>query len=87
MFNFIKKIANGIEIHTLRTKLIISFLIIGLLPILLFGFLSFNVYSGAINDRINNYSQEMVNRMKRDLEDYITEVERFLSKEQDFYIN
>jgi two-component system sensor histidine kinase YesM len=87
MFNFIKKIANGIEIHTLRTKLIISFLIIGLLPILLFGFLSFNVYSGAINDRINNYSQEMVNRMERDLEDYITEVERFLSKEQDFYIN
>ncbi len=87
MFNFIKKIANGIEIHTIRTKLIISFLIIGLLPILLFGFLSFNVYSGAINDRINNYSQEMVNRMKRDLEDYITEVERFLSKEQDFYIN
>jgi two-component system sensor histidine kinase YesM len=87
MFNFIKKIANGIEIHTIRTKLIISFLIIGLLPILLFGFLSFNVYSGAINDRINNYSQEMVNRMERDLEDYITEVERFLSKEQDFYIN
>lgn len=87
MFNFIKKIANGIEIHTIRTKLIISFLIIGLLPILLFGFLSFNVYSGAINDRINNYSQEMVNRMERDLEDYITEVERFLSKEKDFYIN
>jgi two-component system sensor histidine kinase YesM len=29
----------------------------------------------------------MVNRMERDLEDYITEVERFLSKEQDFYIN
>ena len=87
MFNFIKKIANGIEIHTIRTKLIISFLIIGLLPILLFGFLSFNVYSGAVNDRVNNYSQEMVNRMERDLEDYITEVERFLSKEQDFYIN
>lgn len=88
MFNkFFEKIANGIEIHTIKTKLIISFLIIGLLPILLFGFLSFNTYRGAINDRINNYSQEMVKRMERDLEDYINEVERFLSKEQDFYIN
>lgn len=85
--NFLKKIANGIEIHTIKSKLIISFLLIGLLPILLFGFLSFNTYRGAINDRISNYSQEMVKRMERDLEDYIKEVERFLSKDQDFYIN
>lgn len=84
---FFKNIAKNIGIHTLRTRLIISFLIIGLLPILLLGFLSFNIYRGAINDRISNYSQEMVNRMERDLEDYIDEVERFLGKEQDFYIN
>jgi len=29
----------------------------------------------------------MVNRMERDLEDYISEIETFLSREQDFYIN
>jgi len=84
---FFKKIYNKIGIHTIRTKLIISFLVIGLLPILLFGLLSFNLYRGAINDRISNYSQEMVNRMERDLEDYISEIETFLSREQDFYIN
>lgn len=67
--------------------MIISFMVIGLLPILLFGFLSFNIYRGAINDRISDYSQEMVNRMERDLEDYISEIESFLSREQDFYIN
>ncbi|OEG62963.1 MAG: histidine kinase [Halanaerobium sp. MDAL1] len=85
--NFFKKLFNKIEIHTIRTKLIISFLIIGLLPILLSGLLSFNIYRGAINDRISAYSQEMVNRMERDLEDYISEIETFLSREQDFYIN
>ncbi|MFW5961775.1 MAG: sensor histidine kinase [bacterium] len=84
---FFKKIASGIEIHTIKTKLIISFLIIGLLPIILFGLLSFNLYRGAINDRITDYSQEMVKRMERDLEDYMNEIDRFLSKEQDFYIN
>ncbi|SIQ64765.1 sensor histidine kinase [Halanaerobium kushneri] len=88
MFNkFFKKLFNRIEIHTIRTKLIISFLIIGLLPILLSGLLSFNIYRGAINDRISDYSQEMVNRMERDLEDYVSEIETFLSREQDFYIN
>lgn len=85
--NLFKKIFKKIEIHTIRTKLIISFLIIGLLPILLSGLLSFNIYRGAINDRIGSYSQEMVNRMERDLEDYINEIESFLSREQDFYIN
>jgi len=85
--NLFKKLFKKIEIHTIRTKLIISFLIIGLLPILLSGLLSFNIYRGAINDRISAYSQEMVNRMERDLEDYISEIETFLSREQDFYIN
>lgn len=85
--NFLENLSNKIGIHTIRTKLIISFLVIGLLPILLFGLLSFNIYRGAINDRISDYSQEMVNRMERDLEDYINEIERFLSREQDFYIN
>ncbi len=82
-----KSLFNRIEIHTIRTKLIISFLVIGLLPILLFGMLSFNMYRCAINNRISDYSQEMVNRMERDLEDYISEIETFLSREQDFYIN
>ncbi|GEM_PF-1193674 len=88
MFNkLFKYIANGIEIHTIRTKLIISFLLIGLLPMLIFSFLSYNIYSGALNDRISAYSLEMINRMERDLENYIMDIQRFLNREQDFYIN
>ena len=88
MFNkLFKRIANGIEIHTIRTKLIISFLLIGLLPMLIFSFLSYNIYSGALNDRISAYSLEMINRMERDLENYIMDIQRFLNREQDFYIN
>jgi two-component system sensor histidine kinase YesM len=82
-----KNIAKSIEIHTIRTKLIISFLLIGLLPMLIFSFLSYNIYSGALNDRISAYSNEMVNRMERDLEDYVRDIERLLNREKDFYIN
>ncbi len=88
MFNNIfTKIINKIEFHTIRTKLIISFLLIALLPLLTFSLLSYNMYSGALNERISSYSEEMVTRMERDLNDYIFDIESFLNREKDFYIN
>ena len=88
MFNNIfTKIINKIEFHTIRTKLIISFLLIALLPLLTFSLLSYNMYSGALNERISSYSEEMVARMERDLNDYIFDIESFLNREKDFYIN
>lgn len=88
MFNNIfYKLINKIEFHTIRTKLIISFLLIALLPLLTFSLLSYNMYSGALNERISSYSEEMVARMERDLNDYIFDIESFLNREKDFYIN
>jgi len=88
MFNNIfNKLINKIEFHTIRTKLIISFLLIALLPLLTFSLLSYNMYSGALNERISSYSEEMVARMERDLNDYIFDIESFLNREKDFYIN
>ena len=81
------KFINKIEFHTIRTKLIISFLLIALLPLLTFSLLSYNMYSGALNERISSYSEEMVARMERDLNDYIFDIESFLNREKDFYIN
>jgi two-component system sensor histidine kinase YesM len=88
MFNNIfNKIINSIEFHTIRTKLIISFLLIALLPLLTFSLLSYNMYIGALNNRISDYSEELVARMERDLDDYIYGIQDFLSREKDFYIN
>lgn len=85
--NIFNKIVNRIGFHTIRTKLIISFLLIALLPLLAFSLLSYNMYSGALNNRISDYSEELVARMERDLDDYIYDIQRFLSREKDFYIN
>lgn len=85
--NLFNKIINSIEFHTIRTKLIISFLLIALLPLLTFSLLSYNMYIGALNNRISDYSEELVARMERDLDDYIYGIQDFLSREKDFYIN
>lgn len=83
----IDSILKKLEIHTIRTKLIISFLVIGLLPLILFALFSYSTYSGALRERITGYSREVVFRMERDIDNYFSDIEQFLTREQDFYIN
>ncbi|MFW6287214.1 MAG: sensor histidine kinase [bacterium] len=81
------KIARKLEIHTIRTKLVLSYLFIAITPLLFFAFVSYNIYFGALTDRITTYSEELVYRMERDIDNYFRDLEIFLNREQDFYIN
>ncbi|AZO96494.1 sensor histidine kinase [Halocella sp. SP3-1] len=85
--NYFKQVFKKIEIHTIRTKLIISFLLIGLVPLIIFALFSYKTYFGVITERTSAYSQEVVSRMKRDIDSYFSDIEKFLTREQDFYIN
>lgn len=80
-------IKKRLQIHTIRTKLVISFLLIGLVPLMVFAFLSYNIYFGAMTQRITNYSREVVYRMKRDTDEYFSDIQRLLTRDQDYYIN
>lgn len=60
---------------------------IGLLPLIIFAIFSYNTYSGALRERITGYSREVVFRMERDIDNYFSDIEQFLTREQDFYIN
>lgn len=75
------------EIHTIRTKLIISFLLIALLPLIIMTILSQQIYFGTLLQRGSDYSQEVVNRIARDLDEYFFDIEKMLTREQDFYID
>ena len=67
-------IARRAEIHTIRTKLIISFLLIALLPLTIMSLFSYKAYFGSLTQRIGEYSQEVVNRMARD-DEYFSDIE------------
>lgn len=82
-----KRLFRKMEIHTIRTKLIISFLLIALVPLVIMGVFSYKVYFGSLTKKTAQYSLEVVNRMARDLDEYFLDIEAVLTKEQDFYID
>lgn len=81
------RLARKMEIHTIRTKLIISFLLIALVPLAIMSLFSYKIYFGSLTQKITEYSLELVNRMARDLDEYFLDIEAVLTKEQDFYID
>lgn len=84
---FWSRLVKKAEIHTIRTKLILSFLVIALLPLALMTLFSYQTYFGGLMQRVSEYSQEVVNRMARDLDEYFVDIEALLTREQDFYID
>lgn len=82
-----KRLVRKMEIHTIRTKLIISYLLISLIPLVIMATFSYKVYVGSLTEKISQYSTEVVNRMARDLDEYFLDIEAVLTKEQDFYID
>ncbi len=67
---FWSKLVKKAEIHTIRTKLIISFLIMALLPFSIMTLFSYNTYFRGLMYRVSEYSQEVVSRMARELDEY-----------------
>lgn len=84
---FWSKLVKKAEIHTIRTKLIISFLIMALLPFSIMTLFSYNTYFRGLMYRVSEYSQEVVSRMARELDEYFLDIEALLTKEQDFYLD
>ena len=84
---FWSKLAKKAEIHTIRTKLILSFLVIALLPLGIMAVFAYQTYYGSLTRSVTEYSHEVVNRMARDLDDYFSDLEVLLTRDQDFYMD
>lgn len=84
---FWSKLAKKAEIHTIRTKLILSFLVIALIPLGIMAVFSYQTYYGSLTQSVTAYSHEVVTRMARDLDDYFSDLEVLLTREQDFYMD
>lgn len=81
------KLSSLFQIQTLRTKLVLSFLILGLIPFLAFAWFSYDRYLGALQERITTYSEGVVVRMQKDLDSYLTDIDSLLDMKNDYYIN
>ena len=59
-------------IHSIRTRLILSYLAIALCPLAILGWLSVKVYLGSMTERVTDYSAEVVNRVAQDIDEYFS---------------
>ena len=84
---FWSKLAKKTEIHTIRTKLILSFLVIALIPLGIMAVFSYQTFYGSLTRSVADYSQEVVNRMAKDLDEYFSDLEVLLTRDQDFYMD
>ena len=62
-------------IQSIRTRLLLSYLAIALLPLSILGWLSVNFYLGSMTDQVTNYSQEVVKRVAHDIDEYFSDID------------
>lgn len=79
-------IPNWFKTYSIKSKLIICFLALGLLPIFIFGFISYKVYLDGARSNVTNYSFEVIERIDKNLETYISDIENILQLRNDYYI-
>lgn len=77
----------GWGIHSIRTRLILSYLATALLPVAILGWLSVDVYLGSMTERVTDYSVEVVNRVAQDIDEYFRDIDFLLTRDPDFYID
>lgn len=77
--------------YSIRTKLIVCFLTFSVLQISLFGLYSYRNYVSAMNQTIEEYTEEVIGRVDRNLETYISDVANILDLSNDenvqFFLN
>lgn len=71
--------------YSIRSKLTICFLALGLIPLLIFGVISYNLYFQNLHKNVTNYSFEVIERIDKNLETYISDIENMLQLRSDYY--
>ena len=71
----------------LRTKLVISFIVLSVLPVLLLLFTVFRQYVQDVERTVNQYTSEVVSQVNRGLSTYLNDIDRILSLRDSYYVS
>lgn len=80
--NFMRKL----NWFSIKTKLILCFLILSLLPIIIFGFSSYQSFVQNIHDNAIVYTYEVIEQINKNIETYISDIENILQMRNDYYV-
>ncbi|MFS0658896.1 sensor histidine kinase [Niallia alba] len=80
-----KKWLKWIDLYSIRTKMIVCFLALSLIPLLILGYLSYQYYINDLQNSVNVYTNEVIERVDKNIETYILDIENILEIYDDYY--
>lgn len=82
---FLLGLFRSFNIYSIKSKLTICFLALGLIPLLIFGLISYRLYFQNLHKNVTTYSYEVIERIDKNLETYISDIENILQLRSDYY--
>ena len=70
---------------SLRSKFILCFMVLGIIPMILLAFVSYRVYLDILQQNVQTYTSTVIDRVDRSLEIYLSDLERILELRNDYY--
>ncbi|MGE5607602.1 MAG: cache domain-containing sensor histidine kinase, partial [Bacteroidota bacterium] len=85
VYSRLHNIFNPFKFRSLRSKFILSFVILSTIPMIILAFFSYRVYLDILQRNIQSYTSEVIDRVDRNLEIYISDLVRILELRNDYY--
>jgi len=82
---FQNRLVNTFKLRSLRSKFILAFVILSTIPMIILAFFSYGVYHDILKQNIQSYTSEVIDRVDRNLEIYLSDLERILELRNDYY--
>ncbi len=80
------KLFKRFNFYSIRSKLTVCFLILSVLPISLFALFSYNYYLKSLYNNVAVYTYEVIERVDKNIETYISDIDNILNLREDYYI-
>lgn len=71
---------------SLRSKFILCFIVLSIIPMILLAYVSYRVYLDILQRNVQTYTSEVIDRVDRNLQIYLSDLERVLELRNDYYI-
>lgn len=73
------------KIGSIRSKVIISFMALSLIPLFALALFSYQAYLRILEENVRSYTSEVIDRVDRNLQLYLSDLERILQLHNDYY--
>jgi two-component system sensor histidine kinase YesM len=74
-----------LRFESLRAKLVLSFILLSIIPMSLLSYFSYRAYLDILQRNVNSYTGEVIDRVDRNLQIYLSDLEQILELRSDYY--